>query len=137
MLAGFFIYFILLIILGLGIITFSIICKWKMFVKAGKPGWASIVPIYNTIILFEIIGYKWYYIFMFLIGGLPIIGSVALMIFCISYNIKLARCFGKTEGFGIGLYFLGVIFDAIIAFDDTITYNGPVVNGDIDFNDLF
>ncbi len=137
MLTGFFIYFILLIILGLGIITFFIICKWKMFVKAGKPGWASIVPIYNTIILFEIIGYKWYYIFVFLIGGLPIVGQVALMIFCISYNIKLARCFGKTEGFGIGLCYLAVVFEAIIAFDDTIIYNGPVVNGDIDFNDLF
>ena len=55
-----------------------------MFVKAGKPGWASIVPIYNTIILFEIIGYKWYYIFVFLIGSLPIVGQVALMIFCIN-----------------------------------------------------
>ena len=38
----------------------------KLFQKAGKPAWAAIVPVYNIIVLLEIIGYKWYYVFVFL-----------------------------------------------------------------------
>ena len=51
-------------LIWVAIIVLLIIANWKMFEKAGKPGWASIVPIYNVIVLFEIIGYKWYYIFV-------------------------------------------------------------------------
>lgn len=108
-----------------------------MFKKAGKPGWASIVPFYNTIVLFEIIGYKWYYIFLLFLGVIPVIGFVAVILFTISYNIKLAKAFGKETGFGIGLWLLNPVFVSIIAFSKDINYVGPVVNGDIDFNDLF
>lgn len=124
-------------IIIIGILVFNIIARWKLYVKAGKPGWASLVPIYSTIILFEIIGYKWYYIFFLALGSIPIIGQIALLLFVISYNIKLAKSFGQNAGFGIGLCLVNVVFTAIIAFDNSIEYKGPVVNGDIDFNDLF
>lgn len=124
-------------ILWLAVCIFLIVAKWKMFKKAGKPGWASIVPFYNTIVLFEIIGYKWYYFFFLFIGVIPVIGTAAAVLFAISYNIKLAKAFGKEIGFGIGLWLLNPIFVAIIAFSKDIKYVGPVVNGDIDFNDLF
>lgn len=125
------------ILLGLAIIIFLIVATWKMYEKANKPGWASIVPIYNTIVLFEIIGYKWYYIFLTLIGIIPIIGTIAVILFNISYNIKLAKSFGQEAGFGIGLWLLNPIFVPILAFSKDINYVGPAVNGDIDFNDLF
>ena len=108
-----------------------------MYEKANKPGWAAIVPIYNIIVLFEIIGYKWYYIFLTLIGIIPIIGTAAAILFNISYSIKLAKSFGQEVGFGIGLWLLNPIFVSIIAFSKDINYVGPAVNGDIDFNDLF
>lgn len=124
-------------ILILAILVFSIVVRWKMYVKAGKPGWASIVPIYSTIVLFDIIGYKWYYIFFLALGAVPIIGQLALIIFTISYSIKLAKSFNQTTGFGIGLWLVNLIFVAIIAFDNSIQYKGPAVDGDIDFKDLF
>lgn len=127
----------ILLILILAVAIFMIVVKWKMYEKAGKPGWASIVPIYSTIVLFDIIGYKWYYIFLLFLGWVPVIGVVALMLFTISYSIKLAKSFGQSTGFGIGLALVNPIFVAIIAFDKDIKYVGQSVNGDIDFNDLF
>ncbi len=124
-------------IILLAIIIFLIIAKCKMYKKAGKPGWAAIVPFYNTIVLFEIIGYKWYYIFFLFLGVIPVVGTVAAILFSLSYNVKLAKSFGQDVGFGIGLWLLNPIFVAIIAFSKDIKYIGPVVNGDLDFNDLF
>lgn len=121
----------------LALLIFLLVVNWKMFKKAGKPGWASLVPVYNTIVLLDIIGYKWYYIFFTLLGVIPIIGFVLSLIFMISLNIKLAKSFGQSEAFGIGLWLLKPVFAAIIAFDKSINYVGPTVNGDIDFNDLF
>lgn len=124
-------------VIWLAVIVFMIIVNWKMFTKAGKPGWASIIPIYNIIVLFEIIGYKWYYIFLLFLGVIPVIGQIALILFVISYSIKLAKSFGQGVGFGIGLLLVNPVFVAIIAFSKDINYVGPSVNGDIDFNDLF
>lgn len=121
----------------LPLIVLQIVAMWKLFEKAGKPGWASIVPVYNIIVLFEIIGYKWYYIFLFLLGWVPIVGQLALALFSIHYNIKLSKAFGKDIGYGIGLAFLPVVFMLIFAFSKNINYVGPTVNGDIDFNNLF
>lgn len=126
---------IMIIAIAAGIL--QIVAMWKLFNKAGKPGWASIVPVYNIIVLFEIIGYKWYYIFLFLLGWVPIVGQLALVIFSIHYNVKLSKAFGKDIGYGIGLAFLSVVFMPIFAFSKNINYVGPTVNGDIDFNNLF
>lgn len=128
---------VILTLIGLALVVFIIIANWKMFEKAGKPGWALIVPIYNIVILFEIIGYKWYYVFFLCLGAVPFVGQVALILFTISYSIKLAKSFGQSVGFGIGLALVQPIFVAILAFNKDINYIGPTVNGDIDFNDLF
>lgn len=124
-------------IIGIALMIFSIIVYWKLFEKAGKEGWKSIIPIYNTIVLLDIIGYKWYYIFVSLLGIIPIIGPILLLLFMISYNIKLAKAFGQSTIFGIGLWLLSPVFAAIIAFSKDINYTGKTVNGNIDFNDLF
>ena len=133
-LLGFFGTFFLIII---ALAIFMIIINWKLFEKAGKPGWASLIPVYNTVILFEIIGFKLYYIFLLALGAVPVIGSIALVLFTISYSIKLAKSFGQTIGFGIWLSLVNPVFTAILAFSKDINYIGPSVNGDIDFNDLF
>lgn len=126
-----------MLILILALVVFIVIINWKMFEKAGKPGWASIVPVYNKIILLEIMGYKWYYVFLFYIPVIPFVGQILFILFTISYSIKLAKSFGQSTGFGIGLAFLNPIFTAIIAFNKDINYVGTTVNGDIDFNKLF
>ena len=128
---------IFMIVLCLAVSIFSIIVTWKMFQKAGEEGWKSIIPVYNKIILFKIIGYKWYYILFFALGFVPVVGRIALVLFGAHYNIKLAKSYGQSIGFGIGLFLVKPVFGAIIAFSKDINYIGPTVNGDIDFNDLF
>lgn len=122
---------------ALAVMVVFIVINWKFYDKAGKPGWASIIPIYNTIVLLDIIGYKWYYIFLFFLNFVPVVGNALFVIFMISLNFKLAKSFGQSPLFGIGLWLLSPVFRAILVFDKSINYTGPVVNGDIDFNDLF
>ena len=74
---------------------------------------------------------------MFFASFIPIIGSAIVLLFNITYSIKLSKSFGEETGFGIGLCFLYPIFAAILAFNKNIKYVGPKVNGDIDFNNLF
>lgn len=84
---------------------------WKMFTKAGKPGWASIIPIYNAIVLLEIAGKPIWWIILMLI---PCVNIIILIL----VNIDLAKAFGKGTGFGIGLTFLPGIFHMILGFGD-------------------
>ena len=102
------IFALIIMVIAFAAAVLQIVAMWKLFNKAGKPGWASIVPVYNIIVLFEIIGYKWYYIFLFLLGWVPIVGQLALVIFSIHYNVKLSKAFGKDIGYGIGLAFLPI-----------------------------
>jgi hypothetical protein len=99
------------IIFMLLIAVFIIACYWKIFEKAGHPGWAAIVPIYNMYILLMIIGKPgWWLILMF-------IPCVNIIIMIMIY-LDLARVFGKSTGFGIGLILLGIVFIPILAFGD-------------------
>lgn len=83
--------------------------QWKVYSKAGQPGWASIVPIYNMIVLCEIIEKPKWWVILLLI---PYVNIVFLIW---SWN-RLALRFGKSSGFTIGLVFLPIIFWPILAF---------------------
>jgi hypothetical protein len=72
----------------------SIVAMWKMFEKAGKPGWASIVPIYNFIVLLQIIGRPWWWILLLFIPFVSLI-----MQFVIA--VELAKAYGRSTMFGI------------------------------------
>lgn len=95
----------------LAVVLLAIVAMWKIFTKAGKPGWAAIIPIYNIIVLLEIAGKPAWWVILFLI---PFVNFV--MIFIVS--IAVAKNFGKGTGFGIGLALLGFIFGPILAFGD-------------------
>lgn len=98
-------------IIYLAIVVVTIAGDWKMFEKAGKPGWAFLVPIYNVIVMLEIINkpIKW---LLFLI--IPILNIV----YGIKLYIELAKAFGKGTGFGIGMIFLPFVFVPMIGFGD-------------------
>jgi hypothetical protein len=90
---------------------------WKVFVKAGKPGWACIVPIYNIIVLLEIAGRPiWWIVLLFV--------PIANLIVLILVALDIAKAFGKGTGFGLGLAFLGFIFYPLLGFSDA-TYTKP------------
>jgi hypothetical protein len=98
---------------------FLLFCLWKLFVKANKPGWAAIVPIYNILVELEIVGRPWYWLLLMLI-------PVANLVVAIMLIFRMAKVFGKGTGFGFGLLLLPIIFYPILAFGDA-TYLGPNV----------
>lgn len=90
---------------------------WKIFSKAGQPGWAAIIPIYNWIVWCKIVGRPWWWILLLLI---PFVNLIILIILI----IDLAKSFGKGVGFGIGLLLLPFIFFLILGFGSA-HYQGP------------
>ncbi|HVS94478.1 MAG TPA: DUF5684 domain-containing protein [Mucilaginibacter sp.] len=116
-LAGMFALIAAFIIPIIIISVIMIIAHWKIFEKAGKPGWAAIIPIYNTIVLLEIVGKPIWWIFLFLI---PCVNIVFLV-----WTINLlSKSFGQSEGFTVGLLLLGIVFYPILAFGN-YKYLGP------------
>ena len=108
-------------IFGLLIALVLIVAMWKVFTKAGQPGWASIIPIYNLYIWCKIVGRPWWWILLMLI---PFVNFIVCIILC----IDLAKSFGKGVGFGIGLALLGIIFFPILGFGSA-QYQGPSAGG--------
>jgi hypothetical protein len=105
------------VIVYLAIIVLEFVSFWKIFVNAGQPGWAGIIPFYNWWVMLKIVGRPgWWFILFFI----PFVNIVILIIV---YN-DLSKSFGKTAGFTVGLVLLGFIFFPILAFGDA-RYLGP------------
>lgn len=110
---------IIAILFYLAFLVFIIATGWKIFEKAGQPGWASIIPIYSTIVLLRIIGKPWWWIFLLFF---PLI--INNIIFGIWATNLLSKSFGKDEGYTVGLLLLGIVFYPMLAFGDA-RYIGP------------
>jgi hypothetical protein len=109
--AGMFIFF------WIGFVVFLIAAQWQIYTKAGQPGWACIIPIYNIYVLLKIVGKPtWWLILLFI--------PIANIIIAIWMVNMLSKSFGKDEGFTIGLLLLGIIFYPILGFGSA-RYIGP------------
>lgn len=104
-------------VIYLAVIVVMIVGMWKVFEKAGKPGWAAIIPIYNFIVLLEIIGKPMIWLLWLLI---PCVNFVFLVW---TYNL-VSKSFGKSEGFTVGLCLLPFVFWPMLGFGDA-KYLGP------------
>ena len=113
-----FLFGFILFLIPIGIGVFTIISNWKVFKKAGREGWESIIPIYNIIVLLEITGLPMWYIALFFVP----IGNVFALVMI---YLELARRFKQSTGFAIGLMFLNPVFLGILAFNESITYEAP------------
>ena len=102
---------IFVLIVFIGIIVLIVAGVWRTFEKAGHPGWASIVPIYNYYIMTQIAGRAGWWTILLLI---PYINFIFLII----VGIDIAKKFGKGSGFGVGLGLLGFIFWPILGLGD-------------------
>ncbi|MFY9227508.1 MAG: DUF5684 domain-containing protein [Blastocatellia bacterium] len=96
-------------VVALALVVVMIASMWKIFDKAGKPGWAAIIPIYNIIVLLEIIEKPIWWIVLFFLPFVNVIAAVLI-------DIELAKKFGKDALFGIGLLLLPIVFFPILAF---------------------
>jgi uncharacterized membrane protein YhaH (DUF805 family) len=113
---------VVVLLIELAFIVLVIAGLWKTFQKAGKPGWAAIVPIYNVYCLCEIAGRPGWWVILFLI---PFVNFVMAII----VSIDVAKNFGKGTGFGLGLGFLGFIFYPILGFGDAQYIGGGEQRG--------
>jgi hypothetical protein len=98
---GLVIYFAVLIVM--------VAAYWKVFTKAGKAGWLSIIPIINLAIMLEIVKRPVWWLVLYLVPFVNIVVHVIV-------TLDTARAFGKGSGFGLGLFFLPVIFYPILGF---------------------
>jgi len=103
------------ICIAIGLI--QIISLWRVFEKAGRPGWAAIIPIYNIYVMCKIGGKRGWWVLLMCIPFLGIIFSVWIL------NM-ISKSFGKDEGFTVGLLFLSFIFWPILGFGKS-KYLGP------------
>ena len=107
---------LLISIVWLAVAVFMIVALWKVYVKAGKPGWGCLIPFYNIWLMFEIAGKPgWWLVFMFI----PIINIVVQIV----AMIGIARNFGRGGWFAAGLIFLPIIFFPILGFGEAV-YSG-------------
>lgn len=113
---------ILALMLGGGIVTvlfvvlfviFPFICMWKVFEKAGKPGWAGIVPVYNFIVLLELAGKPLWWVAVIML--VPCVNVV----FIVLAYVAFAERFGKSGAFAVGMALLPFVFWPILAFDSS------------------
>lgn len=109
-----------IIIFGITTLIIEIVGAWFMFEKAGEPGWAAIIPIYNYLIAIKIAGKPWWFILLMLI---PVVNLVVYIIILDG----LSKSFGKGTGFTIGLFFFRFIFIPILGFGRSV-YRGDKSN---------
>ncbi len=97
----------------------GIIAFWRVFKKAGQPGWAAIIPIYNTYIILKIVGRPAWWLLLYLIPFVNLIVSIVV-------SIDMAKVFGKSTAFGVfGLWLFSVFGYLILGYGDA-TYKGAI-----------
>jgi uncharacterized membrane protein YhaH (DUF805 family) len=108
---------IVVIVVYLAILILVIAGFWKMFEKAGQPGWAILIPIYNIYVLLKVAGRPGWWLILLLI---PIVSLVIAIIVW----LDIAKAFGKSSAFAVGLILLSPIFVPILGFGSA-QYQGP------------
>lgn len=104
------------------VLVVAIVAMWKIFAKAGQPGWAAIIPIYNIYITLKIVGRPGWWVLLYFIPLVQIVVSLVV-------SIDLAKSFGKSDLFGVvGLWLFSLIGYLMLAFGSA-KYVGPSVAG--------
>ena len=105
------------IVVYLAVIVIEIAALWQIFEKAGQPGWAAIIPIYNAYVLLKIVGRPVWWLLLFFIPLVNVIVEIVVA-------NDLSKSFGRGVGFTVGLVLLGPIFIPILGFGSA-RYTGP------------
>jgi hypothetical protein len=98
-----------LILVQLVMAIVMLVAWWKVFTKAGQPGWAILVPFFNAYVMLKIAGKPGWWLFLMLIPIVNIVTGIMVL-------AGLAGNFGKGVGFVAGLIFLPIIFYPMLAF---------------------
>ncbi len=107
-----------MLIVWLAIMVFMIVSWWIVFKKAGQPGWAILIPIYNFLVILRVAGKPWWWVFSILLMIIPIAGPILFLVVWILMCIGISKNFGQGAGFTVGLVLLSIVFVPILAFGD-------------------
>lgn len=88
---------------------FYLFATWRIFTKAGRAGWLSLIPIVDTIVLIQIAGKSGWRILLLFIPVVDVIVAIMLL-------LELSKAFGHGMGFALGLMFLSPIFWPILGY---------------------
>lgn len=103
------------------LIAVTIVALWKIFEKAGQPGWKSLIPVYNVVILCRIANLSGWCAILYAIPGVNIIITIIVA-------IRIAKAFGRSGLFAVGVILIPAIFLIILGFDKS-AYLGPYYGG--------
>lgn len=121
-------FFTIYMLLILALSVFMVVCEWRIYEKAGEKGWKSLIPLYNTYTLYKIVwGNGWYMLLTFLFV-IPFIGWLIGLFVVIKFSIDMAKRFGESKAFGVGLALLPHVFYAILAFGNATYQRFPNTN---------
>lgn len=95
------------------------VSNWRLFTKAGRPGWASIVPFYNIFVMVEIVGRPLWW------AAVIILAPVINFVFSVIVSFDFVKSYGRGTGFAIFAFFFPFIAYPILAFDNSVKYVGP------------
>jgi hypothetical protein len=115
---GYIVGIIFLLLIEFAIIALTLVSMWKIFTKAGKPGWAAIIPFYSILVELELLGRPWWFLLLMFVPFANFVISIIIA-------FDMAKVFGKSTGFGFGVLLLPIIFFPILAFSPA-KYIGPV-----------
>lgn len=114
------VYILLAIVLGIP----AIAGLWKIFQKAGQPGWAAVVPIYNVIVYLKVVGRPTWWIFFFALAFIPFLGAVVSIVLGIILANDLAKSFRKDVGYTVLLFLVPFVGYPLLGFGKD-KYQGP------------
>jgi len=120
------------LVIVIPIVLIAIVAMWRIFTKAGQPGWAVLIPFYNLYVLTQVAKRPGWWMLLYFVSFIPVIGALGVLFVSIIDNLRLAKLFGKSAGFGVGMILLGIVFLPILAFgnadyDETRVLEGELV----------
>jgi hypothetical protein len=110
-----------IVVLGLAVIVTMVVAVWKLFEKAGQPGWAAIVPFFNVYTALKIVGRPGWWLALMIV---PVANIVVLIIVA----VDLAKAFSRGGGFAVLLVLLPFVGFPLLAFSADAYYRGPVAD---------
>ena len=108
-----------------------LIASWRVFAKAGQPGWAVLIPFFNIYVYTQVLRRPKWWILLYFSGLLPFVGSLVFLFVSIIDSVRMAKVFGKTPVFGVGLLLLPFIFYLVLAFGSADHDEHRVVEGEL------
>lgn len=124
------------VILGLMAAYFAIVITlaliflaagWRIFTKAGHPGWAVLIPVYNLYVYTQVAKRPGWWLLLYFAGLIPVVGSIGVIVVGLLDSLRIAKLFGKGSVFGIGIFLFSPIFLLILGFGSA-DYDGTRVD---------